>query len=656
MAKVWALVALNISFIIVFDGPYKPHKRENSKTTSDKSYEKDLESFQKADCISYSAADTDTIKRLKQRLTQEKINFVQAPGEGEAQCAWMQQLGLVDYVLSDDSDVFIFGATKVLKSFNRKPTDTAKASPKKGSGSNEYYVTPVDLNNKPGNSNLTLEKLIFLASLRGGDYSTGVGRIGIKYAILLALPSNSEHAVELKQELQDEFITIGDEFDQDLEGETAIDFAREFVECFTDGVRSSLTDSWNMRRPERIRNQRLQQFSQRLSSYIREHAKKVFKRKFTLIEDLKIDEYATMHYLFPFVNTDIYLFQPDSLNYCELEGDCSTIQIPDNWLFNKFKTKSEEKVVRENNNKIIDQVVCFDNGRISQIITLTEACPAVTHFYVPNSYSGNVKHVLFKLASDESVPIKITKFRTDSEIDEYRLTCDSGTLYQRLPCSKEAIKVPLRNAEFSTWVIKPLVEMYLEDMRKAYETEQQQKEDLKNQEKIKKQSPRKKSLKKITQKTTLDMFKIISPEKSMALSPKKLQGSPESLERPRYKRKTISKKEELPTGQRQIDSFFGKNSKKDNTGTDVSTQLSKEKERDNPFWDPSTSNLKSPSEVPNLSPPDSHYQLSSQPINYRCARVIPIIDSDEEEEEEDASNDQSLVEISQSAFELSQHQ
>ncbi|EGW34595.1 uncharacterized protein SPAPADRAFT_60031, partial [Spathaspora passalidarum NRRL Y-27907] len=274
----------------------------------------------------------------------------------------------------------------------------------------QYYVTPVDINKGEESGEFTLEKLIFLASLRGGDYSNGVGRIGIKYAILLALPSTSENATELKQELANELQKVeGDDLEEVPEEKPVPNFADEFVDCFTDRIRTSLIRSWDMRLAEDARKRRLREFSHRLSLYIRDHARKVFKRRFNLKKDIVIDEYATMHYMFPFINTNVFLFQPDSLNCCELEADCSSIQVPNNFLFQKFEAKSEENIIRENGNKTFDQVLCFKDGKIKQVITVSQTHPAVTHFPVPRSFTGNVKHVIFRLATDKSVPITITK-------------------------------------------------------------------------------------------------------------------------------------------------------------------------------------------------------------------------------------------------------
>ncbi|KAF8228009.1 PIN domain-like protein [Tricholoma matsutake] len=43
------------------------------------------------------------------------IFVLQAHGEAEAELAWMSREGLIDAVFTDDSDVFVFGASNVLQ-------------------------------------------------------------------------------------------------------------------------------------------------------------------------------------------------------------------------------------------------------------------------------------------------------------------------------------------------------------------------------------------------------------------------------------------------------------------------------------------------------------------------------------------------------------
>ena len=43
------------------------------------------------------------------------LPYIIAPQEAEAQCAWLDTAGLVDGVVTDDNDAFLFGAQKVYR-------------------------------------------------------------------------------------------------------------------------------------------------------------------------------------------------------------------------------------------------------------------------------------------------------------------------------------------------------------------------------------------------------------------------------------------------------------------------------------------------------------------------------------------------------------
>lgn len=90
------------------------------------------------------------------------IPYITAPMEAEAQCAELVHLGLVDGIVTDDSDTFLFGGTRVYKNmFN----------------SNKFVecYLGVDLEKE---LSLSREQLISLAQLLGSDYTEGLPGVG----------------------------------------------------------------------------------------------------------------------------------------------------------------------------------------------------------------------------------------------------------------------------------------------------------------------------------------------------------------------------------------------------------------------------------------------------------------------------------------------
>ncbi|KAI0635968.1 hypothetical protein C8Q77DRAFT_1155707 [Trametes polyzona] len=90
------------------------------------------------------------------------IPYITAPMEAEAQCAALLSLGLVDGIITDDSDVFLFGGARVLKNmFNQSKTV-------------ECFLL-ADLERELG---LDRDKLVRLAYLLGSDYTEGLPGVG----------------------------------------------------------------------------------------------------------------------------------------------------------------------------------------------------------------------------------------------------------------------------------------------------------------------------------------------------------------------------------------------------------------------------------------------------------------------------------------------
>lgn len=98
-----------------------------------------------------------------------------APGEAEAECALLQQQGIVDAVLSEDVDTIMFGCTKTLRNWSAETTRSSAAP---------THVSVYDVNDlKQGETGLDREGMVLVALMSGGDYiPEGVPGCGIRLA------------------------------------------------------------------------------------------------------------------------------------------------------------------------------------------------------------------------------------------------------------------------------------------------------------------------------------------------------------------------------------------------------------------------------------------------------------------------------------------
>lgn len=128
-------------------------------------YEKELRQLRNQQKKDRRDADEVThimVTECQQLLKLFGLPYVTAPMEAEAQCAELVNLGIVDGIVTDDSDVFLFGGTRVYKNmFNQ-----AKFV--------ECYLSS-DLEKE---YSLDRQKLIRIAHLLGSDYTEGLPSVG----------------------------------------------------------------------------------------------------------------------------------------------------------------------------------------------------------------------------------------------------------------------------------------------------------------------------------------------------------------------------------------------------------------------------------------------------------------------------------------------
>ncbi|KAK8043562.1 DNA excision repair protein [Apiospora rasikravindrae] len=136
-----------------------------SEQENQEAYERELKALrtqQKKDRRDADEVTQIMITECQALLRLFGIPYITAPMEAEAQCAELVQLGLVDGIVTDDSDTFLFGGTRVYKNmFN-----------------SNKFVECYLANDLEKELSLSREQLISLAHLLGSDYTEGLPGVG----------------------------------------------------------------------------------------------------------------------------------------------------------------------------------------------------------------------------------------------------------------------------------------------------------------------------------------------------------------------------------------------------------------------------------------------------------------------------------------------
>ncbi|THU78674.1 PIN domain-like protein [Dendrothele bispora CBS 962.96] len=136
---------LPIALVAVFDGPGRPSRKRNTAVSKTPHW---------------------MTKRSQEILRAFGYHYYMAPGEAEAELAYLNRSHRIDAVLTDDSDVLVFGATWVIRNPHDK-TDLDKVYSYKASDFETQATTPI-----------MRDGLLLFAVLRGGDYEKGLNNCG----------------------------------------------------------------------------------------------------------------------------------------------------------------------------------------------------------------------------------------------------------------------------------------------------------------------------------------------------------------------------------------------------------------------------------------------------------------------------------------------
>ncbi|CCE61668.1 hypothetical protein TPHA_0A05940 [Tetrapisispora phaffii CBS 4417] len=320
ISRIRDFLSLDITFILVFDGPMKPsfknkHKLTNSLISNEtlnidltnykELWDNHLKSHLNFDHCMMNEYNNDTraIKELKKLLKLFNISFIDSCGEAEAQCSWLQKNNFVDFVLSNDSDNILFGCTKILKNYSRYREDIGSTHVTKDNrpvrrNSKETYVTVVDMDKIALLANERFDKpaILLLTVFLGADYNKGIKGLGKEKSIILSSLRNP-------------------------------DFSNQFLSIFNSLNTSDLEQE-----------SKYQSFQQEITEYSRNNSLKLFGRNYkSLFSSPKLDGWpsktAIMYYVNPFV---IPNFEPScfSKEYTNISGSSSFIEIDYNPIRN----------------------------------------------------------------------------------------------------------------------------------------------------------------------------------------------------------------------------------------------------------------------------------------------------------------------------------
>lgn len=148
------LLSVSVQPLFVFDGPNKPPFKRNKRS-------------------GHHGASIPNMM-CKQLIKLFGFPFHTAPGEAEAECAYLQRERIVDAVLSEDVDTLMFGCGITLRNWSSEGARGNKSP---------THVSVYDAKITKGKAGLDREGMILIALMSGGDYITeGIPGCGIKVA------------------------------------------------------------------------------------------------------------------------------------------------------------------------------------------------------------------------------------------------------------------------------------------------------------------------------------------------------------------------------------------------------------------------------------------------------------------------------------------
>ena len=166
------LLSLCVQPLFVFDGPSRPLVKRARQT---------------------GGGNTSSMPNYMAKNLLDLFGFpyISAPGEAEAECALLQQEGIVDAVLSDDVDTLMFGSRLTLRNWSSEISRGNK---------NPTHVNAYHAKATKDSTGLDRAGMILVALMSGGDYAPGgIPSCGPKIACEAARAGFGENLCKLSR-------------------------------------------------------------------------------------------------------------------------------------------------------------------------------------------------------------------------------------------------------------------------------------------------------------------------------------------------------------------------------------------------------------------------------------------------------------------------
>lgn len=199
-------------------------REAKEKWSNAKQVGKDEKAFKEA--VKTGFLDDQMIKDAKLLLNNMGLPTVQAPGEAEAQCAYMTHDEEIYAMNSRDYDSMLFGASKLLRYMTISKKDN---------------IEIIDLDRFLNHHGISWAQLVDMGILIGTDYNEGVFRVGPKTALKLIKRHGSIEKIPEKyqKKLDENYTDVRKLF---LDPPLIEDYSLEFKEINRTGVMQFLCE------------------------------------------------------------------------------------------------------------------------------------------------------------------------------------------------------------------------------------------------------------------------------------------------------------------------------------------------------------------------------------------------------------------------------